>query len=141
MNTSTSSSSVHTSDINLAAALITLGVPTTEPCAMILADRDGVPRVEFFFRPSARDGTSTESLVQAWDGKGPAIQCEDLLAWIKAFAANKRKLVQFIKTGRPLTLVEREGRNALVEYGSPLHRKLASKTIAELKPIPSNALD
>ena len=77
MNTSTSTSSVHTSDINLAAALITLGVPTTEPCAMILADREGVQRVEFFFRPSTRDGTSTESLVRALDGKSPAIPCEE----------------------------------------------------------------
>ena len=105
---------------------------------IIVATPEGKPRVEFFFQPNAKDGTSTQSLIEAWDGRGRPIPTDDVFAWLKAFAANKRKLVQFIKTGRPLILVERNGRRALVEYGSPLHRKLAPSQVAELKPLEAN---
>lgn len=140
MNTSKEGPSTrhHTSDINIAAALVTYGVATAEPCGLIVATPEGEQRVEFFFQPNAKDGTSTQSLIEAWDGRGRPIPTDDVFAWLKAFAANKRKLVQFIKTGRPLILVERNGRRALVEYGSPLHRKLAPSQVSELKPLEAN---
>lgn len=118
-------------DINLAAALATMGVkPASVPFSKtVRGERD---YFTFYFQPEDEKGEfKTKELVDAWfDDEFVTQLPEHPFSYIKQFNANRMTLLKIVKEAPTTAVVERNGRIALV--GSDLDDKQRAEVLKRL---------
>lgn len=92
----------------LAAALVTLGVPLAPGGAIEKVIKPGGDELHLFHFETGRGG---EALVQAWQNdQWEAANPEHPLSYVRAAFHNRNRLMDAMKQAVPLRVVERKGR-------------------------------
>lgn len=107
---------LETTNTDLASALCAVGIPLKKGCPVRLLTGDAGDRRCFFFEPISPCGKYvTRDLMLAWqDPAWHERNPEHPFAYLKCAADNRRYLLDYIKSSRPIALIEKRGKMAFI---------------------------
>lgn len=116
----------HTTNLKTAAALVTLGF--NKISTSIIVRTDGKESMVFWFEPRNPDGQSAMTVFHGMTKGGEALaksDPENVLNYLRTYAANRDELVNEIRTTPRQIEVEKDGVRALIREGASGETKQA----------------
>jgi hypothetical protein len=113
-------SSLETTNSDLAAALSAVGIPLRKDTPVRILTGHGGDRHCFFFEAVSPCGNyQTGDLIRAWDDKEWHLQHpEHPFAYIKVAFQNRARLMDYVKKGTPICVVEKAGKLAFLSLAA-----------------------
>lgn len=113
-------SSLETTNSDLAAALCAVGIPLKKETPVRILTGHGGDRHCFFFEERSPCGSYlTSELIQAWDDKEWYKQHpEHPFAYIKVAMQNRSRLLDYVKKGTPICVVQKAGKLAFLSLNA-----------------------